>query len=157
MGVFKKAKINEAKLTQGGVYFNPGFHYLLSVHKMHIVETRDKGDMFVADFQILESDDPNRKVGTKASFAQLLNNDMAGINIKSLLVALSGIDRDNEAEINDNDWDEVAESSIQDDQPFKDEKVNLETYSKVTKKTRDLAEDKQKTVTVHNWSPFNVE
>lgn len=90
MGRF--SNIGSAKSSQGGVYFLPGA-YALECKANKSGKTREGREFFVAEFEILESTNPERAVGTQVSFMVMLdkNQDTALGNIKGYLAALCGI------------------------------------------------------------------
>lgn len=57
-------EINESSGTKGGLYFEPG-NYLARINRCRMIETREKHDAFVAEFEVLESDNEDRPVGCK--------------------------------------------------------------------------------------------
>lgn len=67
MGIFEDDAITTAKGTERGVYFKPGTYLVEIIRcKEGVSFTRKK--FFVAEFKIVESDNPERKPGTPVSF-----------------------------------------------------------------------------------------
>lgn len=146
MGIFAKLKLNEAKLTGGGVYFEPTLVergtdstapvyknglYTVTVDCLKIIRTRANDDLFVCETLIMESNNPVRPVGSRCNWSVTLSNDAAPGNIKALLCALSGLDPNGGADakaIADEDWDAVGETAVSDDNPFKGESFSLECW-----------------------------
>lgn len=87
--------IESASSSEGGVYLLPGA-YRLKVDAIKTGTSRKKRDFFVAEFSILESNNPERPAGTKASWMVMLDLDTALGNIKDFLETLSGGDVDEE-------------------------------------------------------------
>src|SRR5690349_16392837 len=127
MGVFKKMKLNDAKVGfGGGVYFEPKSkwpevsepaYYKVEIEEIKVVEMRQgKGDLFVCDTRILESDNPKRKPGSRCNWAVKTSLDAAAGNIKALLAAIMGRNPQNEEELdapdedgNPPDWEAIGE------------------------------------------------
>jgi hypothetical protein len=94
MGMF--GKITEVRVNNGGIYFQPGA-YLLEVLAIKVGKTRE-GDrpFFVAEFKILESDNPERRPNTTMSWMVMLDKfQETGLsNIKGFACALLDIEED---------------------------------------------------------------
>lgn len=114
MGVFGDVKINSAKISGGGVYILPG-EYVFEIEAFKVIKTRGKGPMFVAEFKVLETTNPERPIGSRPSFTVLVDQDWGPGNLKEFIVAASGLDpssaRD-EAKVNAENWDAVLEKAI---------------------------------------------
>ncbi len=68
MGIFDGSnKVKTAKGTEGGIYFLPGT-YLVEIVRCKEGLNQHQKKFFVAECKILESDNPERKVGTPCSF-----------------------------------------------------------------------------------------
>jgi hypothetical protein len=65
----RKEKINDARGTQGGLYFVPG-NYIAQIQRCKMIETRDKDEAFVCEFKVIETDveDKNLKPGSQPSY-----------------------------------------------------------------------------------------
>ncbi len=61
--------LNEARGTQGGLYFKPG-NYLVQVQYCKMIKTQQQHEAFVAEFKIVATDqnDPNLQVGAEPSY-----------------------------------------------------------------------------------------
>jgi hypothetical protein len=86
--------IEKAKIFGTGVYLQPDQLYKLKVLKTEVIKTREKGDAFIADFEVIESTSPQDPVGsTRNMYISLLKNkDTAFSNIVQFLVAALGVD-----------------------------------------------------------------
>lgn len=134
MGLF--SKITEVRVNNGGVYFLPGT-YAVEVLAVKTGKTRE-GDrpFFVAEFKILESDNPERRVGTSVSWMVMLDKYIeTGLsNIKGFACALFGMAEDQ--------IDEAGiEAMVSDENPCKGMRVraeatNIKTRSKGTDFTK---------------------
>ncbi len=64
-------KVKEAKSTKGGVYLLPG-NYIIHVQRCKMIEVNPtkkvKDDAFIAEFKIIESDNPKLSAGVEASY-----------------------------------------------------------------------------------------
>lgn len=56
--------MNEARSTKGGVYFKPG-NYVVRVHRCKELVTRAKDEAFIAECEVLDSDNPECAVGQR--------------------------------------------------------------------------------------------
>lgn len=65
MGIY--SDIGTAKGTEGGVYFLPGI-FRAQIQRCKQTETRKGKPFFVAEFKILQSNNPGRAVGSSVSF-----------------------------------------------------------------------------------------
>lgn len=65
----KDKDINEAKSTEGGLYFSPG-NYIAQIQRCKMIVTRDKKNAFIAEFKIISTDvdDPNLKPGSEPAY-----------------------------------------------------------------------------------------
>lgn len=89
MGLFDKIK--DAKSTQGGVYIAPGV-YRLKVRCLKQGQARDGRNFVVAEFETLESTNPERPVGGFQSWMVMLDKryeETALGNIKGFLSILT--------------------------------------------------------------------
>ena len=86
--------IEKTKIFGTGVYLQPDHLYKLKITKTQVIKTREKGDAFVADYEVLESDSAQDPVGsTRNLYVSLLKNkDTAFSNICQLLIAALGVD-----------------------------------------------------------------
>lgn len=91
MSVF--GKIAKAQVSLGGNYLQPGI-YLLYVDVLKLVETRKGDDLYIAEFDILESNNPQQPAGSHASWASNLKYDASPGNVKAFLVGLTGVKED---------------------------------------------------------------
>lgn len=132
MGLF--SGLNQAKVGNSGVYFLPGT-YVVECQKIHIVNTRAGGNLFVFESKILESSREERPVGSSCSWAVKMELDAAEGNIKELLAALSGKNPRDEAALQGEDWEAIGELAVSDEQPFEGERVHVSAVEK-DKKTK---------------------
>lgn len=60
---------NQARGTQGGLYFKPG-NYLVQIQRCKMITTQQNHEAFVAEFKVIETDveDPNLKPGAEPSY-----------------------------------------------------------------------------------------
>lgn len=87
MGIFDK--ITEAQSTTQGVYFLPG-NYLVRIKKCKAITTREQGGAFVVEFEILESTNPKRPVGSSCDYMQCVEKHQPALgNVKAFVAAAS--------------------------------------------------------------------
>ena len=87
MGIF--GKINEATYSDGGVYVLPGV-YRFKIRNVLYKRTRQQKDAFIAEFEVLESTNPERPVGSTCSWMVTLDKEPALGNIKQFLAEAMG-------------------------------------------------------------------
>jgi hypothetical protein len=144
--------IGQATIGQGGVYFLPG-KYEVEVVAVKMIETRKKEDMFIVECLINESDNPERRVGTKAAYCCNRKHDSFLGNVKAFLAACNGADPENEAQVaevfmeNGRDTtQDVADFAIDEkENPLAGTKLGLTCVNKKTRTGGDF--------TLHFWQP----
>ncbi|MBW2672101.1 MAG: hypothetical protein JRD89_01630 [Deltaproteobacteria bacterium] len=83
--------MGSASATGSGVYFNSNHNYLCKVLCLKIIQSRSNDNMFVAEMEVIESDDPERGPGSCPAWVVNFKHDSALGNIKGLLGALNGV------------------------------------------------------------------
>jgi len=142
MGLFDG--IENAKVGQGGVYFLPG-KYQVELDKVFAMQSRKREDLFIAECMILESDNSERKPGTKASWIVNFKHDAALGNIKGFLAACNGIDPADQVKVDEEITSDVCEYAVDDENPLAGTRVNLVAVQKETRAGNPF--------TLHIWSP----
>ena len=136
---------SEAKpVTGGGVYLNPGHRYRLEVQRVSFYDGRN-GEFLIHEFMIVESDDPTRPVGTGASWLVKYGTDMTFPNFRAFLAAANGIDPGDEAAINREITDDVAELAVSESQPLRGSLIDVTVIEVQTKKGTPFSK--------HVWKP----
>lgn len=152
MGLF--GGIKGQRGSQGGVYFLPG-NYVVEIQRCKTGKTRKEIDFFVAECKIVESDNPERKPGSSASFMVTLDKDPALGNIADFMRMgmwlqgrAAGLDdlppEADGIELDEGDADEICGE----DNPFVGMEMGLEAYNKPTKAGNDF--------TRHKWLPPEI-
>lgn len=119
------AGIESARMSTGGVYPLNGA-YLLEINAVKSGQTRKKIDFFVAEFKILESDNPRRAKGTEMSWMCTMDKEPALGNIKAFVAASTGCSSD--------DVDEAGVLAIVSaENPLKGTKIRLMATEVTTK------------------------
>ena len=95
--------IKEAQATEGGNYIQPGL-FVLSVDVLKGITSRKGDEMFVSEFGVIESTNEKQPPGSHVSWLANLRHDAALGNIKSCLMAITGLD-----EIDDDDAEEAID------------------------------------------------
>jgi len=144
MGIF--SNIENAKGTEGGVYFEPG-NFLAEIQRCKEFTTRKNIRTFVAEFVILESDNPNMKVGTPVSYMvsfkdpdleELYKGNVADF-MRAALSALASQKHNTKIEPKDVPLDEASANQICGDKnPLLGVKVIAIAFNKPTKAGDDF-------------------
>lgn len=66
MGMFEGMNVNQYRSSRGGNYFQEG-DYACRVLSMKVIKKRDNHTAFVAEYEVLESNNEDIKVGSKRS------------------------------------------------------------------------------------------
>lgn len=129
-------KLNQTKISKKGRYFSPGKYPKVRIDAIKLVKRRqNKGELFVAECTILDKPEGELAQGPgRCSWTMKMELDAAASNIKELLVAASGIDPQDEAQVEaaEHDWDQVYELAIGEDQALKDALISIEAFNKST-------------------------
>lgn len=136
--------IEDAQVGQGGVYFLPG-KYLVKVLKCITLKSRKREDLFIVECEVVESDVPERKPGSKASWIVNFKQDAALGNIKGFIAAANGIDPGDESAVNEQVNLEICEYVVSDENPLAGTLVGLVAVNKKTRAGSDF--------TLHMWEP----
>lgn len=75
----------------GGVYPQPGVYPLLYVDVVKMIRSRKQEDVFIAEFDVLESEVPSRLKGTRMSWAVNFRHDASPGNVKAFLAAVMNV------------------------------------------------------------------
>lgn len=133
-------------VTGGGVYLNSGHRYRLKIERISFYDGRN-GEFLIHEFMIVESDDPTRPVGTGASWLVKYGTDMTFPNFKAFLAAANGIDPGDQAGIEREITDEVAELAVSEAQPLRGMLVDVSVVEVTTKKGTPFSK--------HVWKPVS--
>lgn len=93
------SQIGTAPIFERGNYFNPG-RYKLRLLKCLSKQTQKSGVAFIAEFEVLESDNPAHQIGSKGTFfVKMQQQQQAFSNILEMIVALLGFDIKNKEHV----------------------------------------------------------
>jgi hypothetical protein len=145
MGLFDG--IGDAQVGQGGVYFLPG-SYLVEVVRCFTLKSRKREDLFIAECYIHESDNPDRKPGSKASWVVNFKQDAALGNIKGFIAACLGVSPSNTKAVDETVDIEACELAVDGENPLAGTMLRLWAVNKITKSGNDF--------TLHNWEPHEA-
>jgi len=141
--------VNAAKPNERGVYFEPG-KYKVKVSKCQVITSRDGKDLFIADLDVLESNNPKHPVGAKRNWCQNIRVDGAQSALQEFVVATLGYDYSTDREKIEKEiaphCEELLEAACEgkgDDLIGQD--VNLEVVLIQTKAKKDFHR--------HRWFP----
>lgn len=148
MGVFSKInKMTSEDIVTRRPYFKSGNY---RVRLLEVI-TRDSrvGDSFlIAEAEVVESDNPDTKVGGIYAWVQKVNNDAGPAACMAFFGAANGI------EVGTPEFDEIDEDlcefMVSDEQPLAGIEIGLSCYEKLTK-------EKQEVFTVHVWETVEVD
>ena len=85
------SRIGDSEGRQGGVYPMPGVYPLLYIDVLKMIRSRKNEDVFVAEFDILESEVGERPAGTRMSWPVNFRHDASPGNVKSFLAAVMNV------------------------------------------------------------------
>jgi len=163
MGMFDG--LGDTELFDKGVYLTAGGSYELEVVKILVKDTRKSGLGFIVEFKVVSVDgdaaEGQHAPGSKATwFQKLQDKDISFPAIKEFFLALLDVDRNNPTEYEEfnNSIEELLEEATswepdpedpESEHPLAGQRVDVDTYSKLTKKNVEF--------TVHNWSASTSE
>lgn len=111
MGIFKNSKVNEARSTGGGHYFEEGNH-TAKIVGWKTITTRQKEKALVVDFQIVDSTNDSHRTGSIRNFYAGEDDDMFNAKVRGLLIASAGVCEAQDAKmVEETDWDDLLEQS----------------------------------------------
>lgn len=136
MGLFDG--LQNAQVFERGQYLTPG-EYTLEIQKTIAKRSQNSGDVFIVEFTILESNNPEKPVGSRASWVQSFKNvTIALSSIKEFLLAALGVDTSDKAKLRE------VEPRIEDimntcvaspgDNPLTGERIKVSVVNVTTKK-----------------------
>jgi hypothetical protein len=123
----------------GGVYPLPGVYPALYVDVLKMIRSRKGEDVFIAEFDILDSEVPNRLKGTRMSWAVNFRHDASPGNVKAFLAAVMAVPQ---TEVDG----KGAQYACSDKNPCHGRLVRLEAVQTKTKTGNDF--------TLTNWRPL---
>ena len=86
--------IGDAEARAGGVYPKAGIYPCLYVDAIKMIRSRKGEDVFVAEFDILDSACAERPAGTRMSWACNFRHDASPGNVKAFLAAVMDVPAD---------------------------------------------------------------
>lgn len=132
--------IEDAQISGGGIYLLDG-GYLVELIKVFTLVSRKKEDLVVVEFKILESNNPARTVGSRASWVVNLKQDAALGNLKGFALAAGTTPGEEPPHI-----DEAAiEFIVSKENPLEGTKVAVQCTTITTRAGTPF--------TKHEWSP----
>lgn len=84
-------RIGDSKPNEGGVYPEPGVYPLLGVNVLKMIKSRKGDDIFIAEFDIIQSEVEDRPAGTCMSWVGNFKYDAVPGNVRMLLAAIMGV------------------------------------------------------------------
>lgn len=148
--VFEKGTKMEPRpetLALGQCKMTDTYFYKLKVLRTFVKPTREFGDAFIADFEILETDSPH-KVGTEVSwFQSLQKKDIAFGAIKEFFYGVGGVD------LQDKEARAVADKTIEKEMSDAVEKNSIAGEVVYVTTSLKLTKEKKQPFTNHAWRP----
>jgi len=148
------SQIGQAPIFERGNYFNPG-RYKLRLLRCLSKQTQKSGVAFIAEFEVLESDNPAHPIGSKGTFfVKMIQQQQAFSNILEMVAAVLGFDITNPQHI------------AQIDQGLRPQLPGLMTaletqgtsvlqgHETVSVECRIIMTKANKEFTLHVWSPW---
>jgi len=149
--------IGSAPIFERGTYFNPG-RYKLKLLRCLSKETQKSGTAFIAEFEVMESDNPAHQIGSKATFfvkmGSVQDKQVGFSNILEMMAAILGFDVKNAAHVSQIDREvrptlaammtalETQGTGVLQGREF----VSVECRVTLTRQQREF--------TLHTWSPW---
>jgi hypothetical protein len=143
--------LKNAQVFERGTFVNGNGFFDLTVERMLVRDTVDKGVCFFAEFRVNTSTMAEHPVGSKISWCQKMSNKITAFsNLKPLFYAALGYNYpDDKVEIEktvDPKLEQIAAEACDAKNPMKGTKLRVET--KMIKTQKD-----KKDFTVFNWQP----
>jgi hypothetical protein len=148
------SQIGQAPIFERGNYFNPG-RYKLRLLRCLSKQTQKSGTAFIAEFEVLESDNPAHPIGSKGTyFVKMQQQQQAFSNILEMMAALLGFDITNKDHVTQIDQQlrpqlaglmtalETQGTAVLGGR----ETVSVECRIKLTQRNTEF--------TLHTWSPW---
>ena len=124
------AGIGEADVSKGGVYVLPGV-YKCRINRVVSKDSRQSGTGFIVELNILESDNPDRPVGTDMSWTTWNKFESFLGNVKRCICQLTGEEEKNIDE-------ESVVDVLADDQPLAGMEVIVKGVNTKTRAGKDF-------------------
>lgn len=119
--------INKVEVGNTYAYIEEG-DLTLKINNVQLKETRDKGDSYIVDFEVLQSNNEGNPVGSKPSWYQsIIKKDIAFGQITKFLEAATN------TSIKDEHREDLAEASIASDQPLRGKVVRVKAENVISK------------------------
>lgn len=148
------SQIGTAPIFERGNYFNPG-RYKLRLLRCLSKQTQKSGIAFIAEFEVLESDNPAHPIGSKGTFfVKMQQQQQAFSNILEMMAALLGFDITNKEHVAQIDQQlrpqlaalmtalETQGVAVLNGR----ETISVETRKKLTQRNTEF--------TLHTWAPW---
>jgi hypothetical protein len=154
--------MKNAKINERNDYLEADQKFLLKIKKTFVFETRDKGDAYIAEFEVVKTTSTNPKMapGRSVSWYQgLTKKDVAFASIKLFCFACLGLDRNKDekkVESVTSSIEALMQESVEKNS-FADVLVVCETSSRVAKTPKIVnGQSVQTTFTNHSWAPASA-
>ncbi len=129
-------QIAGSEARQTGVYAVEGVYPVLYVDCLKMIKSRKGDQIFIAEFDIVDSEVDERPPGTRMSWAANFRHDATPGNVKGFLAVLMGVDAD--------DVDAAsAKLAVSESNPCRGRLIRLEAVMIETKAGKPF--------TLHNW------
>lgn len=129
--------------NKSGQYFEPG-RYLVELRELKIISTVSSGEAFIAEFDVVESDNPGIATGDRRSWYASLTKPAAVIDVKEFLLLIVDAKLPGQATAHNFD-PAIVHWAVGADQPCKGMRFALNVWAKQQKR------DPSKTFNRHEW------
>jgi hypothetical protein len=148
------SQIGTAPIFERGNYFNPG-RYKLHLLRCLSKQTQRSGVAFIAEFAVLESDNPAHPIGSKGTFFVKMANPQQGFsNILEMVTAILGFDITNPAHVTQIDRDLRPQLPALMTALETQGTAVLGGHETVSVECRIIMTKANKEFTLHVWSPW---
>jgi hypothetical protein len=133
------SRVGDSDGKMGGVYPLPGVYPMLYLDVIKMIKSRKNDDVFIAEFDIVQSDVQERPAGSRMAWAVNFRHDASPGNVKSFLASLMNVD------VKEVDADSCR-LACSDKNPCHGRLIRLEATQTKTKTGNDF--------TLCNWRPI---
>jgi hypothetical protein len=146
--------LKKAKVFGNGQYLNPGFDYTLEIKQCLYNEVNAGGFAFIAECNVVETNDPNIPVGSERSFYQGKNKAFDAAMLEFMTAACGYDPMDEEkADMVAQESEGLFDIILPPTNKFKGRRLKVKTIGKPTKETKNLPKADQVIFTHHKWQP----
>lgn len=148
------SQIGTAPIFERGNYFSPG-RYKLRLLRCLSKQTQKSGVAFIAEFEVLESDNPAHQIGSKGTYFVKMANPQQGFsNILEMMTAILGFDISNAEHVRQIDTQLRPQLAALMTSLETQGTAVLQGHETVAVECRVTLTKAQKEFTLHVWAPW---